>query len=330
MKNCSRCGSRNDDIALYCTTCGNNGFVAASNSKNGNGKSMFIGILLGSLIATVVALSTVIFFMNRDKSSEAPSSDKSYHQQDDYDEEEIEDEDSEEDANDSAEEAEEEDYAEIVGEEDNYHEDFHGGGHAVAPETEAAVYIRRPSVKSNETIVKDGYYKVVNTQDRAVEIYKSIGNLEEVNGKMTIRDETVGPVIAHVYEGDVVVAVADYSTLDGDFVRVEADGTKGWMIKDYLESYNPYENIDVTSFKKGMTVRVCYDTPSSAGINIRKQATSYSEKLCTIAEGTVIEVAKDYSASDNGYVFIRYDHPHAGTVYEGWVLEQYLEYYGNN
>lgn len=70
---------------------------------------------------------------------------------------------------------------------------------------------------------------------------------------------------------------------------------------------------------------VSSSTPKHAGLNMRADASSDSELLCLIKEGEVLDILS-FDNITNGYVYVGYDHPHAGSYYIGWVLNSYLIY----
>lgn len=93
-------------------------------------------------------------------------------------------------------------------------------------------------------------------------------------------------------------------------------------------SYNIYEEeqLPYTDYNTYTRLRVCYDTPYHAGLNMRSEPTSASEKISLVTEGTVVDVLKDYHPGDNSYIYVGYKDSLSGEYYKGWVLVEYLEY----
>lgn len=189
--------------------------------------------------------------------------------------------------------------------------------------TKRPVYVypttTRAAVQKNDRydIRADGYFMIKNTPDKAGLSVRS------TDSSSSTRLEIAG-------EGTVVRAINDYSSLDNGYVYVEtSSGVRGWVLADYLYAYNPYSgSYSYNNFIKGVKVRVSYNTPSHAGLNMRSAPTSSSEKLTLVSEGAVLDVLMNYSSNESDYIYVGYDHPHAGTYYTGWVLVKYLEYYG--
>lgn len=143
-------------------------------------------------------------------------------------------------------------------------------------------------------------------------------------------DSSSSAKICTIPEGTEVIAMAEYSSLDNGyaFVYVPDYDVDGWVLASYLApapSVKP--NFSYKNFVIGMLARVRFDTPSHAGINMRSGPSSSYSKLCTVPEGTILEIAASYYSGNNGYIKVKYDHPHAGEVMTGWVLASYLEYY---
>ena len=167
-------------------------------------------------------------------------------------------------------------------------------------------------------IHQNGYYIIKNTPDGAGL------SVREASSSSSTRLEIAK-------EGTVVKAKNDYSSLDNGYVWVTTStNTDGWVLASYLYPFNPYADdlYSYTAYIKGVKVRVSYDTPYHAGLNMRSAPSSTSDKITLVEEGVVLDVMKNYSDNDNGYIYVGYDHPHAGEYYYGWVLAEYLEYYG--
>lgn len=144
-------------------------------------------------------------------------------------------------------------------------------------------------------------------------------------------DSSESEQVGILQENDIVRAVSDYSSLDNGYTYIETlTGLRGMVLARYLHPYNPYENDSrpYSDYIKNINVRVSYDTPDNLGLNLRREASSSSELLCVVEEGAVLKVLEDYSPDNNGYIYVGYDHPHAGNYYTGWVLIKYMEYYG--
>lgn len=167
-------------------------------------------------------------------------------------------------------------------------------------------------------ICEGGYFKVKYTPDGA---------------GVVLRDgySSSAEKISVLKEGSVVRALSDYSSLDNGYIYVYSEDAQstGCVLASYLYPYNPYPtNITYKDFTGDMYARVCFSTPGHAGINMRAETNSSSERLCLLTEGNIIEILEPYSKDNNAYIYVGYNHPHAGEYYKGWVLADYLEYYG--
>jgi len=133
-----------------------------------------------------------------------------------------------------------------------------------------------------------------------------------------------------VEEGGIVKALNDYSSLDNGYVWVCVDDIYCWVMADYMYPCNPFvdDGYSYEDLSADMYGRVCFATPDHAGINMRESPNSTSEKIDVLFEGTVIDILGDYNPANNGYIFVGYDHPHAGEYYTGWVMASYIEFYG--
>lgn len=186
------------------------------------------------------------------------------------------------------------------------------------PQPTAATTTEKKEDHSPYWIFEGGYFKVKHTPDGAGVVLRAA-------------DSSSSEKKGIIKEGHVVRALSDYSSLDNGYIYVYSEdvGSSGWVMASYLYPYNPYPtNISYNEFTNDMYARVCFNTPAHAGINMRAATNSSSERLCLLSEGTVIEILEPYSEGNNGYIYVGYDHPHAGEYFKGWVLANYLEYYG--
>ena len=126
-------------------------------------------------------------------------------------------------------------------------------------------------------------------------------------------------------EGSRVYVYSDDPSNKTGYVRVLA--TQGnsdihcYVLKQYLTFESEFTNNDNS---EGTHIRyVSFNTPGHEGVNLRSDPSSSSEKICTINEGEQVRIVSG-AASQKGYVQVVYDHPHAGELFQGWVLEEYL------
>lgn len=128
-------------------------------------------------------------------------------------------------------------------------------------------------------------------------------------------------------EGTRVYVYSDDTSNNTGYVRVlvsfELYDVNCYVLKDYLkyDSEGFYGEADSGNKKNA---HVSYNTPNNAGLNLREEASSSSELICVIESGENVRIADGKIV--NGYIRVFYDHPHAGDVYEGWLLEKYLIY----
>lgn len=186
-------------------------------------------------------------------------------------------------------------------------------------ETTTAPRSSYPLVNDPYQLHADGYYIVANTPDgKGLNVYNYLPS-ESIESR----------VINHINDGDVVLVLTDYSSLDDGYVYILSE-IGGWVEANFLHPYNPYESHGYTykDVKRGMLCRVKFSTPDHAGLNMRAQTNSESELLCLLTEGTVLDVLDEYDPSNHGYIKVGYNHPHAGEYFEGWILAEYIDYYG--
>ncbi len=127
-------------------------------------------------------------------------------------------------------------------------------------------------------------------------------------------------------EGSRVYVFSDHSSNKTGYVRVRTADTQADMHGYVLKRYLRFESVFVQNvpLAGSQTKYISFATPSHDGINLRAEPNSKSEKLCLLSEGERVTVLENYDPQNNGYIKVAYDHPHAGEVYEGWVLAQYL------
>lgn len=129
-------------------------------------------------------------------------------------------------------------------------------------------------------------------------------------------------------EGTKVYVYSDDASNKTGYVRVMVSDTytdyNCYVLRSYLEYYGPAGSADGNGGETAIR-HIAYSTPAHAGVNLRAGASADSELLCLIEEGEQVKLIGDYSEK-NGYVRVSYDHPHAGEVYEGWLLAAYLTY----
>lgn len=134
-------------------------------------------------------------------------------------------------------------------------------------------------------------------------------------------------------EGEVLMALGETS---GRYVKVRVYPTsstrfyEGWVLGEYLSlTTREFETFaaplydvsggDYSSYSPNDSIS--YTTPSHAGVVMRSEATSLSEKLGVLKEGAPVYA---FGATDNGYVNV-IAYPGTDQAYEGWILEMYLQ-----
>lgn len=72
----------------------------------------------------------------------------------------------------------------------------------------------------------------------------------------------------------------------------------------------------------GAVKKIGNNTPSHAGLNLRKEPGSSTAKLCIVPEGATVTIREAYSKNNNGYIKVFYQNGAVGC--EGWILAAYL------
>ncbi len=169
------------------------------------------------------------------------------------------------------------------------------------------------SFSGNKKVIEgDNFYIVENTPD---------------NAGLVMRDAPTpnSDKLGVVPEGARVYVYSDDESNNTGYVRVLVSekfrDVHCYVLRDYLrhDSSGFYSDSD-----NAKNAHVSYNTPNNAGLNLREEASSSSELICVIESGENVKIADGKIV--NGYVRVFYDHPHAGDVYEGWLLEKYLIY----
>lgn len=198
------------------------------------------------------------------------------------------------------------------------------------PETKLTTAYHPPRTTRNErTFYQGSYYYPVNTPSKAGLVLRS------------------GPSSSYTKLGVIqeyeVVSIVGTGT-EGGYINVYAvdRDTYGWVLADYLSYYGNYYQTPTTRqpttryttteaatrfYPTTASVNcsyryVSYDTPSDAGINLRRSASSSSELLCTIKEGETVVVY--FPMSEGDYIEISYTNPSTGITYYGWALKKYI------
>ncbi len=197
------------------------------------------------------------------------------------------------------------------------------------PETRSTTAYHPPKTTRNERFFYQGsYYYPIKTPSRAGLVLRS------------------GPSSSYtklgvIQEHEVVSIVG--TRIEGGYINVYAvdRNTYGWVLADYLSYYGNYYQPPTTKHTTRYTTTnpttrfypttasvncsyryVSYNTPSHAGINLRKSASSSSELLCTIKEGETVVVY--FPMSEGDYIEISYTNPSTGITYYGWAMKKYI------
>ena len=197
---------------------------------------------------------------------------------------------------------------------------------APVPETYSASGVAVYPVQNNRSIFANGYYSIENTPSGAGVVLRQYSY--PTSEKLCV-----------IGEHELVRSVCGYSSLDNGYVWVTYDkdgsGTtmSGWVLAQYMYPANPFVNERVApeQYRTGMRARVSFDTPFDAGINMRIAPEVPSQIVCTIDEGMIVDIVRDYDEFGewaSGYIMVGIDYPGAGEYYEGFALVEYLEYYG--
>ena len=128
------------------------------------------------------------------------------------------------------------------------------------------------------------------------------------------------PLITTVPDGSDV-SLLGFSYNSTDWICVQYNNFRGWVLNKYIFSK---DSTTYSSFNYGQYARVSFSTPSHAGLNMRDNPTSTSNKIGTLKEGSIVFIKEAYSESDNGYIAVSYNSTN-NTVY---VLAKHLTYIG--
>lgn len=128
-------------------------------------------------------------------------------------------------------------------------------------------------------------------------------------------------LIMVIPEGTEVLLVDEMASSDSYWkVRVKADGKEytGYVLERYVSTFSGV----------GFSYRVSYNTPDHAGLVLRSEATSKSEKIIVVPEGSDVRVWEDLDVdvdkSTKNYWSV--DVYCNGRIYSGYLLGRYVEY----
>ncbi len=187
---------------------------------------------------------------------------------------------------------------------------------------ETSVYTAPATTKYSRTYYLGSYYFPLNTPSKAGLVLRSGPSSSSVKLGVISEYEIVSIANEQVNSGYVYVYVVDRNAY-------------GWVLADYLAYYGNYYQpttapVTATTTRYYPTTAsvncsygyVTYDTPSDAGINLRKNASSSSELLCTIKEGETVVVC--FPMSNDDYIEISYTNPTTGVTHYGWAMRKYI------
>lgn len=182
----------------------------------------------------------------------------------------------------------------------------------------------------------DRTYHVVSCEeysDSSIEIFDVCEVLTDENGNEITLSMFTGPgsdydrVSGDYPESYDEVKFIGFDLSNPEYVMIKFEETAGWVNSEYIRS----KTSDITKnimYADKRYVKVAFNTPSNAGINMREEPSSDSGRVCIIPEGSIATFIPEYDYIADGYMYVKYYSVEDECYYEGWVLVNYTEFIG--